>query len=243
MPPKHAGAFDEKKWKNTTGLESTWDKFTVQLNKAGLIPSLNRPPWSTSVSDLRASPHAAQEAITALYNLFRAHSRTAIEREVGISNSDEMEYYVIPHLIMAVHPGDITMAKLTAKSLVQVSPSNDLHELYIWMKDGSKPKQVRNTGQKKSGTMPTGPKRHAPAKLSASRGINKAAIRRLAKRAGVKRISGLMYEESRSLISNFVTGLVKDAIIYCEHGKRSTVSASDVIHALKKRGTQLYGYT
>jgi histone H4 len=74
------------------------------------------------------------------------------------------------------------------------------------------------------------------------RGITKPAIRRLARRGGVKRISGIMYEEVRGILRNFVEGVVRDAIAYTEHSRRSTVRALDVVHALKKRGRMLYGY-
>ncbi len=74
------------------------------------------------------------------------------------------------------------------------------------------------------------------------RGITKPAVRRLARRGGVKRISGIMYEEVRGILKSFVEGVVRDAVTYTEHGKRTTVSAVDVVHALKKRGRMLYGY-
>ena len=74
------------------------------------------------------------------------------------------------------------------------------------------------------------------------RGITKPAIRRLARRGGVKRISGLLYEEVRGVLKSFVEGVVRDSIAYTEHAKRRTVTALDVVHALKKRGRMLYGY-
>jgi histone H4 len=39
------------------------------------------------------------------------------------------------------------------------------------------------------------------------RGITKPAIRRLARRGGVKRISGLIYEETRGVLKIFVSTL------------------------------------
>jgi histone H4 len=73
------------------------------------------------------------------------------------------------------------------------------------------------------------------------RGITKPAIRRLARRGGVKRISGIMYEEVRGILKSFVEGVVRDSTTYTEHGKRTTVTALDVVYALKKRGRMLYG--
>ena len=74
------------------------------------------------------------------------------------------------------------------------------------------------------------------------RGITKPAIRRLARRGGVKRISGIMYEEVRGILKSFVEGVVRDSVTYTEHSKRQTVTALDVVYALRKRGRMLYGY-
>jgi histone H4 len=74
------------------------------------------------------------------------------------------------------------------------------------------------------------------------RGITKPAIRRLARRGGVKRISGIMYEEVRGILKSFVEGVVRDSVTYTEHSKRTTITALDVVYALRKRGRMLYGY-
>ena len=50
-----------------------------------------------------------------------------------------------------------------------------------------------------------GGKRHARKTTKASiEGITKPAIRRLARRGGVKRISGLIYEEARHCLKKFL---------------------------------------
>ena len=46
----------------------------------------------------------------------------------------------------------------------------------------------------------------------------------------------------RGVLKGFVEGVVRDATAYSEHAKRRTVSALDVVQALKKRGRMLYGY-
>jgi histone H4 len=43
-------------------------------------------------------------------------------------------------------------------------------------------------------------------------GITKPGLRRLARRGGVKRMSGLMYEEARATLKVFLTMIVRDAI-------------------------------
>ncbi|EFJ50546.1 histone H4, partial [Volvox carteri f. nagariensis] len=72
-------------------------------------------------------------------------------------------------------------------------------------------------------------------------GISKPAIRRLARRGGVKRISGLIYEEVRSVLRSILEDILRDALTYTEHSHRVTVHVMDVIHALKRQGRVLYG--
>ena len=73
-------------------------------------------------------------------------------------------------------------------------------------------------------------------------GITKPAIRRLARRGGVKRISGLIYEETRGVLKVFLENVIRDAVTYTEHAKRKTVTAMDVVYALKRQGRTLYGF-
>lgn len=73
-------------------------------------------------------------------------------------------------------------------------------------------------------------------------GITKPAIRRLARRGGVKRIANSIYEETRNVLRAFLEGVVRDAVTYTEHARRKTVTAMDVIYALKRQGKSLYGF-
>ena len=75
----------------------------------------------------------------------------------------------------------------------------------------------------------------------------------------MKRISGLIYEETRGVLKviitvhHYITGLhlfvkvflenvIRDAVTYTEHAKRKTVTAMDVVYALKRQGRTLYGF-
>ena len=95
-------------------------------------------------------------------------------------------------------------------------------------------------------------------------GITKPAIRRLARRGGVKRISGLIYEETRGVLKIFLESMftslplfsyysnliltpppidiIRDSVTYTEHAKRKTVTSLDVVYALKRAGKTLYGF-
>ena len=72
--------------------------------------------------------------------------------------------------------------------------------------------------------------------------ISKPAIRRLARRGGVKHMSSLIYEETRHVLRVFLENVTRDAITYTEHAKRKTVTAIDVVYALKRQGRTLYGF-
>ena len=78
--------------------------------------------------------------------------------------------------------------------------------------------------------------------LSSRPQVQKPAIRRLARRGGVKRISGLIYEETRGVLKVFLENVVRDAVTYTEHARRKTVTALDVVYALKRQGKTLYGF-
>merc|ERR1712037_9851 len=87
-----------------------------------------------------------------------------------------------------------------------------------------------------------GAKRHRKVIRDNIQGITKPASRRLARRGGVKRISGLIYEETRGVLKVFLENVIRDAVTYTEHAKRKTVTAMDVVYALKRQGRTLYGF-
>ncbi|KAF2297644.1 hypothetical protein GH714_001864 [Hevea brasiliensis] len=74
-----------------------------------------------------------------------------------------------------------------------------------------------------------GAKRHRKVLRDNIQGITKPAIRRLARRGGVKRISGLIYEETRGVLKIFLENVIRDAVTYTEHARRKTVTAMDVV--------------
>ena len=87
-----------------------------------------------------------------------------------------------------------------------------------------------------------GAKRHRKVLRDNIQGITKPAIRRLARRGGVKRISGLIYEETRTVLKTFLENVIRDAVTYTEHARRKTVTSMDVVYALKRQGRTLYGF-
>ena len=101
---------------------------------------------------------------------------------------------------------------------------------------------IKSTGKGKSGKSYGGAKRVRKNAKEVILGITKPAIRRLARRGGVKRISALIYEETRTVLRGFLENVVRDAVVYTEHARRKTVTAMDVVYALKRQGRSLYGF-
>lgn len=72
------------------------------------------------------------------------------------------------------------------------------------------------------------------------KGISKNDIKRLARKGGVKRIDGLIYDEIRCALKKFLKNVIKDSITYSEHVRRKTVTTIDILYALKRSGKTLY---
>ena len=87
-----------------------------------------------------------------------------------------------------------------------------------------------------------GAKRHRKVLRDNIQGVTKPAIRRLARRGGVKRISGLIYEEARGVLKVFLEHVVRDSVTYAEHCKRKTITCMDALYALKRLNRDMYGF-
>ncbi|KAJ7302203.1 hypothetical protein DFH08DRAFT_723341, partial [Mycena albidolilacea] len=76
-------------------------------------------------------------------------------------------------------------------------------------------------------------------------GIAKPDIRHLLRRGGVKRTSGLMYQETRGALKIFLSQLIRDAVAYTDHrpiDHRATLSAKNGVCGLHHPGKTLYGF-
>ena len=121
--------------------------------------------------------------------------------------------------------------------------SINLEILNIFEKiSGSNKDNMSGRGKGGKGLGKGGAKRHRKVLRDNIPGITKPAIRRLARRGGVKRISELIYEETRGVLKVFLENVIRDAVTYTEHAKRKTVTAMDVVYALKRQGRTLYGF-
>ena len=86
------------------------------------------------------------------------------------------------------------------------------------------------------------PKRFKRKKTAEYPQMTRGTIRRLARRGGVKRVSMGVYSEMNDFIEYFLILALKNSAVFAEHAKRRTITAIDVIYALKRLGRTLYGY-
>ncbi|KAL2120110.1 hypothetical protein VTJ04DRAFT_4136 [Mycothermus thermophilus] len=91
-------------------------------------------------------------------------------------------------------------------------------------------------------TITTATKRHRKIVKDCIRGITKPAIRRLARRGGVKRISTTIYDEARHALKSYLTTVIRDVVTYTEYRNAKTVTVNDVIFALRRIGKPIYGF-
>lgn len=70
--------------------------------------------------------------------------------------------------------------------------------------------------------------------------ITKFDFRRMARRGGVKRMSDLIYGESRGVLKVFLEHIIRDSITMAIHSRRNTVMLKDVLYTLKNQKRTLY---
>ena len=69
-----------------------------------------------------------------------------------------------------------------------------------------------------------------------SSALNKPSVRRLARRAGVKRITAGIYEEAPAALRTGLSQMIRDACTFAEHGRRFTLTLNDILLSLKRNG-------
>ena len=60
--------------------------------------------------------------------------------------------------------------------------------------------------------------------------------------AGEGRSNGSAHAPSSPALQVFLENVIRDAVTYTEHARRKTVTAMDVVYALKRQGNTLYGF-
>jgi histone H4 len=92
------------------------------------------------------------------------------------------------------------------------------------------PKQSKSKSKAKSSAAPVAP--YEPLKVP--------ALKRLARRGGIKRLSGDTYVEARKVLKDYLRGVIKDSVNVTAYAKRKTVTSGDVMFALTQKKQTLY---
>ncbi|GAB7361588.1 hypothetical protein MBLNU230_g1640t1 [Neophaeotheca triangularis] len=85
-------------------------------------------------------------------------------------------------------------------------------------------------------------KRHRKILRDNIQGVTRGDIRRMARRGGVKRISGMIYGDIRQALKERLELLLKDICAVVESANRKTVCTTDVIFTLRRLGNPIYGF-
>ncbi|KAF2723911.1 histone-fold-containing protein [Polychaeton citri CBS 116435] len=85
-------------------------------------------------------------------------------------------------------------------------------------------------------------KRHRKILRDNIQGITKPAIRRLARRGGVKRISASIYDEVRIVLRKRLELIIHDCVAVCDFAGRKTITTRDVVFTLHRMGKTIYGF-
>ncbi|ELU05285.1 hypothetical protein CAPTEDRAFT_205827 [Capitella teleta] len=164
----------------------------------------------------------------------------------GNAARDNKKTRIIPrHLQLAIRNDEELNKLLSGVTIAQGGVLPNIQAVLLPKKSGKAHQQLfimSGRGKGGKGLGKGGAKRHRKVLRDNIQGITKPAIRRLARRGGVKRISGLIYEETRGVLKVFLENVIRDAVTYTEHAKRKTVTAMDVVYALKRQGRTLYGF-
>lgn len=73
-------------------------------------------------------------------------------------------------------------------------------------------------------------------------GIKAPALRRIARRGGVKRIGNEVFVEARNVMEGYLNTIIRDTVVYTRHNGRKTVTCEDVSHSLSHNGFPVYGF-
>ena len=96
--------------------------------------------------------------------------------------------------------------------------------------------------RRQKGTGLGGAKRHRKKQGAGRENISLASIRRLARKGGVKRMSGHVYPAIREVVNDFIATIVSDAFLYTELARRKTISSMDIVQSLRHHGKPIYGF-
>jgi len=84
--------------------------------------------------------------------------------------------------------------------------------------------------------MPSTKAKQRAARRESVQGVTKPAIKRLCRRAGVTRISGLIYQDVRKYLSTHLEMILNQSLTYLQNDRRKTLKVSDVVNGIEAAG-------
>nr|ADD24314.1 Histone H4 [Lepeophtheirus salmonis] len=86
-------------------------------------------------------------------------------------------------------------------------------------------------------------KRHKKtASTDAAGNISKPSLRRLARRAGIKRLSTTCFVPMQKIAEYFLSSVLEKTTTYADHSKRKTIIVQDITYSLKDLNMSLMGF-
>jgi histone H4 len=139
-------------------------------------------------------------------------------------------------LILSFSRGVATMSALDDFDSVPIDALEDVANASATAMAEPPPQVAQHGGKKrlKQGTVTVMRKRRAVLRRGVE-GITKSDIRRLARRGGVKRMNGLVYNEVRGVLQGFLHTVIEASSLYMENAGRKTITSEDVVNALRHR--------
>lgn len=92
---------------------------------------------------------------------------------------------------------------------------------------------MAKTKTKKSAVEKAGPLKNRKILRDNIQGITKPALQRIMHKAGVKRASGLVYEQLRGTLKVGLEDIIKMAVIHTQNAGRKTLSLNDAVHGIE----------
>lgn len=79
-------------------------------------------------------------------------------------------------------------------------------------------------------------KRHRKLLRDNIQGVTKPAIQRLCRRAGIKFVSGMLYDEVRSVLKIKLENVLRSTVTFTDHSRRKTIQTGDVLNGIQASG-------
>lgn len=211
-------------------------KFTSNYGAAdkGNRSAMSGLQFSVSRAENGLRKHAGKLRVGSKAPVYLAGVLEYISAEIlelsGNAAHDNKKTRITPrHIFLATHYDEELKELLSDVVITEGGLIPHIHSSLLPKKEyGGSQDGGRGKGLGKKGAV-----RHRKVLRDIIQGITKNALQRLAYKAGVKMMSGLMYEELRGVMRMFLENKLRGAIAVTEHHGRKTVMRGDLVASTK----------